>query len=105
MTNGQLTKQIMAAAKTQTGDRLLQTAASLMRRFPLSSYKLIYDSDASKVSKEAWAVLIRAAILTDKEKLVGCNALLVEAGLKPDKEYGRYIETVSYTHLRAHETG
>jgi hypothetical protein len=90
MTNGTLTKMILKAAKTEVGDKLFGTAANLMNRFPLSSNHLLYDSDKAKVTPEAWAVLIRAAVFTDKVKLADANRLLVEAGLKPDKEYGRY---------------
>jgi hypothetical protein len=93
MTNGTITKNILAAAKTLTGSVLLGRAKSLMRSFPLSSEKLLYDSDAPKVSKENWAILLQAAVETDKEKLVDCNMLLAEAGLTLDTEYGRYKET------------
>lgn len=87
MTNRQRTKQIMKAAKTQTGEQLLITAVNLMRRFPLSSEKLIYDRDAYRVTPEAWGILLQAAIQTDKEKLDSCNRILVGFRLK---SYGRY---------------
>lgn len=90
MTNGTLTKQLLKAAQTQTGKQLLDTARNIMRRFPLSSEKLLYDSDKPKVTDEAWLTLLRAAHDTDKEKLAECNSLRKEAGLKPDNRYGRY---------------
>lgn len=91
MTNGTITKAILKAAKTQSGDALLYTASNLMNRFPLSSYKLLYDSDKAKVTPEAWEVLIQAALRTDERKLKGVNQWLAEAGIKKlDKEFGRF---------------
>lgn len=91
MTNGQLTKMILAAAKTEKSeDILLYKAKALMNRFPLSSEKLLYEQDRTKVPQEAWKILLHAAIETDKEKLEAMNRLLKEVGLRCDKKFGRY---------------
>jgi len=92
MTNGQLTKQLLKAAKTEAGEQLAQTACSIMRRFPLSSYKLLYDSDEKKVTPEAWSMLLQAAVQTDEEKLKDCNAMYAEAGCELATTFGRYTQ-------------
>lgn len=89
MTNGTITKQILKAAKFETGADLLQTAKSLMRRFPLSSEKILFESDKAKVAPEEWAILLQAAVETDKAKLDECNRMLKAAGCKPYKAFGR----------------
>lgn len=90
MTNGTLTKKIMSAAKTLQGEELLNEAKRQMRRFPLSSEKLLYDNDKGKVSPEAWDILLQAAVETDKEKFEDCNRMLVESGCEPYTSFGRY---------------
>jgi hypothetical protein len=90
MTNGTLTRRILKDAKTLTGDTLFSAVKRHMSQFPLSSYKLVYPSDKPKVSPEAWEVIIRAAIETDRQKLAEVNSLRKECGLKPDTEFGRY---------------
>jgi hypothetical protein len=90
MTNGDITKRILKAAQVETGAKLFQTAANHMRRFPLSSEKLLYESDRAKVPAPAWEVLVRAAVQTDKEKLENLNAFSTQMGLEPETEFGRY---------------
>ncbi len=90
MTNGTLTKRLLKAAKTETGETLLNTAKQIMRRFPLSSEKLVYDSDKGKVPIEAWKILILASVETDKEKFEQCNKELAAAGCELYTNYGRY---------------
>jgi len=92
MTNGTITKKLLKAGKTQTGTALLETAKSLFERFPLSSVHLLYDRDSGTVSPEAWAVLLQAAVETDKVKLEQKNRLLAGYGMKPEKEFGRYSQ-------------
>jgi hypothetical protein len=89
MTNGHLTKKLLAAAKTQSGGQLASTAKSIMRRFPLSSHHLIYDQDRSKVAPGAWDTLLQAAVQTDTEKLAMLNTSRREMGLSPETSFGR----------------
>jgi hypothetical protein len=93
MTNGQVTKKILAACKKETGETLRRTVSILLHSFPLSSYKLVYDSDALKVPAEAWAILIEACIESDKRKCEGKNSYLTQMGItfsKEDKSFGRF---------------
>ena len=90
MTNGTLTKQMLKAAKTQDGQELIDTAKAIMRRFPLSSHKLLYDDDKARVGEAKFALLEQAAIATDEEKMRDCNRMLKEVGCKPYTSYGRF---------------
>ena len=91
MTNGDLTRKILKAAHALTGKPLLEEAKRLMRKFPLSSDKLLYDKDKFPIPLENWKILIQAAIETDGEKAAIGNRLMVEAGGKPIfKSFGRW---------------
>lgn len=90
MTNGQLTKKILAAAKTLQGDDLRQELDRLMMMFPLSSHKLVYDNDAQKVTPEAWTVVLEVAVATDKRKLDSLNTLYKDTGMGSETTFGRY---------------
>lgn len=72
-----------------TGDALRTHATQLFNRFPLSSHKLLYESDKEKVTPDAWQVLEEVAVATDKAKLADCNKLWAEAGCELEKEFGR----------------
>lgn len=89
MTNGTITKKLLKAAKELTGDKLKETATYMMLMFPLSSHKLLYDTDKGKVSPEAWEILLEVAVATDTRKGESANRLLITAGCKPMTEYGR----------------
>jgi hypothetical protein len=90
MTSGQITKQILNAAKTSSGAELYHFAKRALSRFPLSSYKILYGRDAEKVTPEAWETLMRAAVDSDREKLARVNEMLVEAGMPADTSFGRF---------------
>ena len=93
MTNGTITKKILAACKKEIGTKLRGTVTNLLRSFPLSSHKLVYDSDESKVPAEAWAILIEACVETDERKLTSKNVWLGEMGIdtsKESKSFGRF---------------
>ena len=117
MTNGQVTKRILAACKSLynfptkskkevaatacsilNGHHLHQTVTALLRSFPLSSFKLVYESDRSKMSPEAWAILLAACVSTDKAKLEAQHRMMRELdasydtnpGLFP-RSFGRFV--------------
>jgi hypothetical protein len=90
MTNGTLTKKIIKAAKTVATPRLAAKVTPIFSRFPLSSHNLLYPSDRSKVSTEAWTVLERVATETDRIKAQRCNIKLRAARCKPYTSYGRW---------------
>lgn len=90
MTNGTITKRILSAAKKQSGEMLSQTVTKLLRSFPLSSHKLVYDADQSKVHPSAWETIIAACIETDIEKKIAQDKYLKSMGASPSsREFGR----------------
>jgi len=98
MTNGQITKKILRACKSKTGDDLKAAVTGLLRSFPLSSYKLVYEEDQAKVSAEAWAILMTACVATDKRKLESQHQFMksmdasydTNPGLFP-RSFGRFV--------------
>lgn len=91
-TNGQITKKIYAELKSKRGEDLRKAVTPLLNSFPLSSHKLVYDSDAGKYDSEAWAVLIECCIATDEVKLRKLNEYLLDNRLGPKKaEFGRFF--------------
>ena len=93
MTNGTITKKILVACKKQEGEELRIAVASLLSQFPLSSHKLVYDSDKEKVPTAAWKILIEACVESDQKKCDRKNRILTDAGMqltKSDKKFGRY---------------
>jgi hypothetical protein len=93
MTNGQITKRILTACKKLTGKALQSHCETLLRSFPLSSHKLVYDCDKDKVPAAAWKVLIAACKVTDERKLRSKNSWLEDMGAGDDmldKTFGRF---------------
>ena len=91
MTNGQLTKQILRAAKNMTTpDALYAQVSQIMRRFPISSNYLVYDYDCSRFDTSVWAVVWQAAVDTDKAKFDRLCADMKTIGCKQPEEFGRY---------------
>lgn len=90
MTNGQVTKQILKAAKELDGAALVRKVSVLLMSFPLSSHKLVYDNDASKMTEDKWQLLMTACEETDKIKFDGQARWLQSMGMKPATSFGRY---------------
>jgi len=90
MTNGTITKKLIAACKKPTFDAAAIKA--LLNRFPLSSTKMVYDLDESKYGVH-WKALLKCCIETDKEKLRRLNLYTDSLGGGPDmhkSKFGRY---------------
>lgn len=93
MNNGDITKKILKAAKNKpVGPELEKEFMMHMNSFPLSSHKLVYNSDKSKMSPEAWDLLIKVSIESDKKKLEKLNDWMASMGMKDGfkSEFGRY---------------
>lgn len=91
MTNGDITKKILRATQTKTDHDLLETCCKLLRQFPLSSNKMVYDHHEGEMSEEAWCILMDACVKTDYEKLKSLNAWMRQMGAAGDQEiFGRY---------------
>ena len=92
VSNGTITKRILKAAKNGVaGPELKREFLKHLHSFPLSSHKLVYDSDEGKMSGEVWILLLEAAAESDKAKFEEQNRWLVSMGGKPKNlPYGRY---------------
>jgi hypothetical protein len=86
-----VTKKILKACNSKKrGEELQKELCRLLNSFPMSSTKLVYEQDRSKVPADVWDVLIDLCVQTDKNKMERCNRAYVPMGLKPITEYGRY---------------
>lgn len=90
--NGQVTKQIYAAMRSQSGQQLRETVTRLLSTFPLSSTKLVYDSDAKQFTAANWSILLDCCRETDKAKLQHMNSMFPPVDGKPRTQLGRFSE-------------
>jgi hypothetical protein len=94
-TNGEMTADIMAAAKKYPGHPLevAEFARKLMDKFPLSSKKILYDEDLNKLEATMKEALLKAAIASDKAKFEALQPGNQEGYLQTEKGtpgFGRY---------------
>ena len=97
MTNGTITKRIYKTlndASTGVVDpKALQAEVERhLGSFPMSSHKLVYDTDQHKFLASVWDICIKACIASDNRKATAQNNWLKEMGVSPkatDWEFGR----------------
>ena len=90
MTNGQITKKLIAQAKKTHFDA--NAVKALLNSFPLSSTKMVYDCDEPKYGQH-WDAVLACCVETDKAKLESLNRYTDSLGGGPDmhrSDFGRY---------------
>lgn len=86
-TNGDITRFLLKIAKdpSHTEDELRNAAIQAMRKFPLSSEKMLYDSDLRVMSQVAQRALFAAAVTTDNAKAKNAIYFLTSNGESENK--------------------
>lgn len=93
VTNGTITKRILKAAKKMAPDaELKKEFIKHLNSFPMSSTKLVYDSDKGKMDPDVWNLLLEAAVETDKAKFEASERWFKSMGATRGGglPYGRY---------------